>query len=235
MPRRRRARAPRRPGRRRSRARPARGATDRLAERRARRVDLGLGLVRRDLERQVEAPGAASSPSRWSSTGTPVATLLSPRSDLEPRAGHHRSARSMLAPRRAEPLVDPLVAAVDLADVPDRRLPLGGERRDHHRHPGADVRALEPLPVELARARDDDPVRVAEDDPRAHRDELVDEEQPVLEHLLEDEHGASRLCRDGDRDRGQVGGERGPDAALDLRDLTAEVVLDVQVLARPGR
>ena len=34
-------------------------------------------------------------------------------------------------------------------------------------------------------------VGIAEDDPRPHRDELVDEEQPALEHLLEDEHGAA--------------------------------------------
>ena len=34
-----------------------------------------------------------------------------------------------------------------------------------------------------------------------------------------------------ERDRGQVGGERGPGAVLDLRDLAAEVVLDDELLA----
>ena len=43
----------------------------------------------------------------------------------------------------------------------------------------------------------------------------------------------ARLRRGDDGDRGQVGGERGPDAALDLRDLVAEVVDDVELL--PGR
>ena len=57
-----------------------------------------------------------------------------------------------------------------------------------HRHPGADVRARHPLPVEPRRPGHDRPVRVAEDDPRAHRDELVHEEQAALEHLLEDQH-----------------------------------------------
>ena len=38
-----------------------------------------------------------------------------------------------------------------------------------------------------------------------------------------------------DRDRGQVGGERRPDAALDLRDLAAEVVLDEELLTRRAR
>ena len=75
-------------------------------------------------------------------------------------------------------------------------------------------------------------MRVAEDDPGAHPDELVDEEETALEHLLEDEHGAVRLRRRHDRDRGQVGRERGPGAVLDLRDLAAEVVLDLEPLAR---
>ena len=76
-------------------------------------------------------------------------------------------------------------------------------------------------------------MRVAEDDAGAHRDELVDEEQPALEHLLEDEHGPARLGRGDDGDRRQVGRERRPDAALDLRDLVAEVVDDMELL--PGR
>ena len=70
------------------------------------------------------------------------------------------------------------------------------ERRDQHRHAGADVGARHALPVELRRAVDDRAVRVAEDDPRAHRDELVDEEEPVLEHLLEDQDRPLRLRRD---------------------------------------
>ena len=111
-------------------------------------------------------------------------------------------------------------------------LALGAERGDHHRHAGADVGALEALSDEPGRAGDDGAVRVAEDDPRAHRDELVDEEQPALEHLLEDEHRARRLRRGDDGDRGEVGRERRPDAALDLRDLAAEVVHDAELLAR---
>ena len=132
----------------------------------------------------------------------------------------------------AEALVDTLVAAVDLPDVPDRGAPVGAERCDHHGHAGADVRALEPLPHEPGRSGDDGAMRVAEDDPRAHRDELVDEEEPALEHLLEDEHRPRRLRGRDDRDRRQVGGERGPDAALDLRDLAAEVVEHPQPLPR---
>ena len=86
---------------------------------------------------------------------------------------------------------------------------------------------------ESGRTGDDGAVRVAEDDPRAHRDELVDEEEPALEHLLEDEHRPRRLRRRDDRDRREVGGERGPDAALDLRDLAAEVV-DARAAAAPA-
>ena len=98
--------------------------------------------------------------------------------------------------------------------------------------PGADVRALHPLAAELRRARDDRAVRVAEDDPRAHRDELVREEQPVLEHLLEEQHRSPRLRRDRERDRRAVGRERGPGAVFDLRNVPADVVLDVELLAR---
>ena len=77
----------------------------------------------------------------------------------------------------------------------------------------------------------DGPMGIAEDDPGAHRDELVDEEQAALEHLLEDEHGARGLRRRDDGDRGEVGREGGPDAALDLRDLPAEIVDDAEHLA----
>src|SRR5207302_3635056 len=40
-----------------------------------------------------------------------------------------------------------------------------------------------------------------------------------------------RLRRDDDRDRGQVGGERGPGAVVDLRDVAAEIVADLELLA----
>src|SRR5207253_2671332 len=79
-------------------------------------------------------------------------------------------------PEPAQPLVDPLVAAVDLADVADRRRAVRAQARDQHRHPGPDVRALRTLPVQLRGARDDDAVRVADDDPGAHPDQLVHEE-----------------------------------------------------------
>src|SRR5919109_1389380 len=74
-------------------------------------------------------------------------------------------------------------------------------------------------------------MRVAEDDPRAHRHELVGEEQPVLEHLLEQEHRAPRLGGHSEGDRGAVGREGGPGPILDLRNVPTDVVLDVQLLA----
>src|SRR4051812_30826218 len=81
---------------------------------------------------------------------------------------------------RAQPLVDPLVAAVDLADVADLRLALGAERGDEHRHAGADVGALHALAAKPPRAADDRPVPSAEDDPMAHRYKPGDEGQPAL-------------------------------------------------------
>src|SRR5581483_5062826 len=69
-------------------------------------------------------------------------------------------------------------------------------------------------------------VGIAERDPSAHRDQLVDEEQAVLEHLLEDQDLAVGLRGERERDRGQVGRERGPGAVLELRDRVADVGLD---------
>ena len=45
------------------------------------------------------------------------------------RASHHRSPRSITAPSAVEPLVDPLVAALDLADVVDGAGALGARAR----------------------------------------------------------------------------------------------------------
>ena len=59
-------------------------------------------------------------------------------------------------------------------------------------------------------ADDNGAVRVAEDDLRAHVDEFVDEEESAFEHLLMEEHAASRLCGDRDEHREQVGGEPRP-------------------------
>ena len=73
--------------------------------------------------------------------------------------------RSMRAPSAAQPLVDPLVAAVDLADVADLRARPRRTGRDEHRHAGPDVRALHALAMKPARAADDRPVRVAERSP----------------------------------------------------------------------
>src|SRR2546430_1290975 len=91
-----------------------------------------------------------------------------------------------LRAERLKALVDALIAAVDLADAADLRLPARAEGGDEHRHAGADVGALHALAVKPARAADDRAMRIAQQNPSAHRDELVDEEQSVLEHLLED-------------------------------------------------
>ena len=82
--------------------------------------------------------------------------------------------------------------------LPISETPSARERGDEHRHAGADVGALDALAVKPARTADDRPVGIAERDPSAHRDELVDEEQAVLEHLLEDQ------------DRRRRPGSRGP-------------------------
>ena len=84
------------------------------------------------------------------------------RSTRRARADARRSARSPGRSGTTLPIVE---------------VPSAQSARDQQRHPGADVGARHALPVELRRADHDDAVRVAEDDPRAHRDELVDEER----------------------------------------------------------
>ena len=81
-----------------------------------------------------------------------------------------------------------------------------------------------------ARTADDRPVGIAERDPSAHGDELVDEEKAVLEHLLEDQDRTPRLRGERQGDRGEVGREGGPGAVVDLRDRVAEVVADLELL-----
>src|SRR5215213_2757328 len=131
---------------------------------------------------------------------------------------------------RLQPLVDALVSAVDLADVVDLRLALRAQGGDQHRHAGADVRRGDALPAQPAGADDDRPVGVADRDLGAHRNQLVHEEQPVLEHLLEYEHRTLGLRGKRDDDRREVGGKRRPRAVLDLGLVVAGVARDDQLL-----
>src|SRR5271166_5830941 len=82
-----------------------------------------------------------------------------------------------LGAQTAEALVDALEAAVDLADVLDHGFALGAEGGDQHGHAGANIRAGQPGTTKFGRTDDHCAVRIAEDDLRAHRDEVVHEEQ----------------------------------------------------------
>ncbi len=139
---------------------------------------------------------------------------------------HALDARAELA----QALVDALVPAVDLADVADLAATLGAQRREQHRHPGADVRRLDALAAQSARAGDDRAVRVAHDDVGAHQDQLVGEDQAVLEHPLVHEDRALGLRGERDRDRGQIGRERRPGTVLDLALVLPHVGLHDELL-----
>ena len=86
-----------------------------------------------------------------------------------------------------------------------------------------------------ARSGHDRPVRVAQHDARAHGDQLVDEEHPRLEHLLEHQDHAVALRRGDDRDRHQVGREGRPRLVLELRHMAAEIVAGSSASARRAR
>src|SRR5204863_3792938 len=86
------------------------------------------------------AANSASKEIRWSRTGRPVEIvdcgrpLTAARTRRRGVSGPSAVDAFNPRPERAQPLVDPLVAAVDLADVADRGRALGAEARDQHRH-----------------------------------------------------------------------------------------------------
>src|SRR2546427_3719951 len=86
-----------------------------------------------------------------------------------------------LGSKRIEPLLDLFVSAINLIDVVDRALALGAERGKKQGHPGTDVGTGDLRADEPVAADDDGAVRIAQDDPRAHRRQLVGEKQARLE------------------------------------------------------
>ena len=78
--------------------------------------------------------------------------------------------------------------------------------------------------------RDHRAVRIAEHDARAHPDQLVHEEEPRLEHLLEDEQHARALGGGDDGGGHDVGRKRRPGPVLQLRHVAAEVGTDPPLL-----
>src|SRR5687768_11713313 len=75
-------------------------------------------------------------------------------------------------------------------------------------------------------------MRITENDLRAHGNQLVDEEESGLEHLLvhHDQPVALSGCHDGDRHR--VRGECRPRLVLELRYMVAHVRLNLECLLR---
>src|SRR5262252_5627568 len=132
--------------------------------------------------------------------------------------------------QRAEPLIDALVAALDLSYVVDHRIPLGRQGGEQNGHAGADVGALDLPSPQLRRARDHGAMWIAEHDARSHADQLVHEKEARLEHLLEHKQRPFALRRHHDRDRHQVGGERRPGSVLELRDVAPEIGADAALL-----
>ena len=181
--------------------------------------------------RRAARPGGRgrAGPSRRSTTAARPLTAARTRR----RGVSARQAVDALNPRpeRAQPLVDPLVAPVDLADVADRRHAFGAQARDQHGHAGADVRALQPLAVSFAgpatTTRCGSQTMIRAPMPTS----LSTKNRRLSNIFSKIENRAARLGGDDDGDRGEVGREGRPGAVLDLRDLAAEVVLDRELLA----
>ena len=138
------------------------GPASARAERAAGGRDLLVRASGRDLERHPKARRARqqrrsggrarAARSRRSPSRRPRARRARPSASPPAAAIYAVDALDRRA-ERAQALVDPLVAAVDLVGVADRRGALGAERGDHHRHPGADVRARHALRRTAAPAR----------------------------------------------------------------------------------
>ena len=70
---------------------------------------------------------------------------------------------------------------------------------------------------------------ITENDLCAHVDELIHKEQTALEHLLMDEHRASRLCSNNEKHRQQVGREARPWSVCQSHDRTVDKRLHLVV------
>ena len=73
-------------------------------------------------------------------------------------------------------------------------------------------------------------MRVAEDNLGAHVDELIDEEQTALEHLLMEQYGAARLGGYHDEHAEQVGCQSGPRCIGQRHDGTVDKRVDYIML-----
>src|SRR4051812_45863025 len=109
--------------------------SSRISSGRTSRVPEGIGMI-------VICPGKLL-PGHAAPGGTGAVT----RSTARRLRGHNRLGGDALdaRPEVAQPLVDALVAAVDLADVADLAAALRAQGGDEHRHARADVRRLQPL------------------------------------------------------------------------------------------
>ena len=106
---------------------------------------------------------------------------------------------------------------------------------EEHRDAGADIGRdqaggfqLQPVVV----SDDHGPVRIAQDDLRAHVDELVDKEQPGLEHLLVDEDTALALRGHDEHHRQQVRGQARPGSVGEGHDGPVQERVDLIALLR---
>ena len=87
-------------------------------------------------------------------------------------------------------------------------------------------------PNNFGRAGHDNTMRVAQDNLRAHGDQLIGEIHPARIHPVMEQDTATRLCSHRDGNADQVGGKGRPDIGFDFRDGIAQVGLDLQALLR---
>src|SRR5262245_12583379 len=100
-------------------------------------------------------------------------------------SGYPDDARAELA----EALLDVLVAAIEMVDAVDHRLPLGHEPRDYQARRGAQVGGHDVRAREAVHAADDRGVAL-DVDGGTQAAQLLHVHEPVLEDRLRDQRGA---------------------------------------------
>ena len=132
---------------------------------------------------------------------------------------------------RLQPLDELRVAALDDLELIDPALPARREGGRDERHTRPDVAAVELLALQLPRAGDDDPVRVAEKQIRAHSAHLLERIEPQLVHPVVHERRSGRLRRQHGHEADEIARESGPQSRRDAAGVDQRARLDTKYAA----
>ncbi len=131
-----------------------------------------------------------------------------------------------ISPESGEMHLERFIAPIDRFGVIDDRTAFCAESRDDHGKAGSDIRGGDDRGAEFRWTADDDAMRIAVDDLRAHSDQVVHEIESAFEHFFEEGDKTIRLGCEDDQNGEQIGRKRGPDSVVDFRNGVREVRFD---------